>query len=75
MGRACSQETRSVSLAAQLSFIAQGAEMIIAGIAITGLSIGRADAVSKLGDLKRRPVELWHGRDDPGDNAGFTHAA
>ena len=48
--------------------------MVIAGIAIAGLAVGRTDAVTELGNLEGRPVELSQTRNQPGNHAGFPHA-
>src|SRR6185437_14064094 len=50
------QETRGIGLAAAVTLVAQGAEMVVAGIAVARLAVGRADAVAELRDLERCPV-------------------
>src|SRR5262249_8625836 len=68
------QETRGVALTAQVFFVAERAEVVVTGIAVARLAVGRADAVAELRDLQRRPVELRQCRDQSGYHAGLTHA-
>ena len=48
--------------------------MIVAGIAIAGLAIRRADAVAKLRDLQGGPVEFRQRGNQTGNYTGFAHA-
>src|ERR1700727_36643 len=42
---------------------------MLRSLAVTGLAVCRAHAMSKLRDLERSPVHLRHGRDQPGHHA------
>ena len=48
--------------------------MVVAGIAIAGLAIGRADAVAKLRDLQGGPVKFRQRGNQTCNHAGFTYA-
>jgi len=48
---------------------------VIAGRAVAGLAVGRADAVAVLRDLYRRPFEFRQRRDQAGNNAGLPDAS
>src|SRR5262249_50970201 len=63
-----------VALAAAVAFFGDGPRVIVRS-AVTGLAVGRADAVSILRDLGGGPMKLGQGRNDAGDNAGFANTA
>src|SRR5579864_9145955 len=48
---------------------------MIGGGAVTGLAVGRADAMSVLRNLDRSPLQFRQRRDQASDHAGLAHAA
>src|SRR6266700_3958430 len=47
--------------------------MIVSGVTIAGLAVGRTDAVAELRDLQRGPVEFAQGRNKTSNNAGLAY--
>src|SRR5205823_13977176 len=48
---------------------------VIVGHAVTGLAIGRTDAVAILGDFHGHPVEFRQGSNQSSNHTGFANAA
>ena len=48
--------------------------MVVAGIAIAGLAVCRADAVAELRDLQGGPIKLRQRGNQTGNHTGFAHA-
>src|SRR6185312_2307218 len=69
------KETRRIGITATVAFVAERAEVIVAGIAVAWFAVGRADAVAELCDFQRGPVILGQSGNEAGDHAGLAHAA
>src|SRR5271154_2322342 len=67
------QESRGIGISRAIFFLGYRPTVVIGG-AVAGLAILRADSVTVLRDLERRPSILWQSRDETSDHAGLAYA-